>query len=211
MADLRLRADRILERLQSSNPDPRTELLYHTPFQLLVAVVLSAQATDKSVNRCTESLFQDGFDAAAAVRLGPEGLLAHIRSIGLAPTKAKNVARLAELLIAEHGGAVPHSREALEALPGVGKKTASVVLAELYNEPTLAVDTHVFRVTQRLGLQGERSPEKAEQRLLAVVRAEWLPRAHHWFILHGRYVCKALKPDCAHCVLRDLCPSRNIN
>jgi endonuclease III len=197
----------VLKRLESDNPDPRCELFYRTPYQLLVAVVLSAQATDKIVNRCMQPLFEAGFSPASALALGEAGILSKIRAIGLAPTKARNIYALTEILLAKHGGEVPDKREDLEALPGVGRKTANVVLGEIFRQPTLAVDTHVFRVTTRLGFHQEKSPEKCEAVLLSLVPTSKLPRAHHWFILHGRYVCKAQRPDCGNCTLRAVCPS----
>jgi endonuclease-3 len=196
-----------LSQLAANNPRPHCELYYRTPYQLLVSVVLSAQTTDKSVNKCMQPLYDAGFTPETVLKMGAEELLGKIRTIGLAPTKARNVARLTRILVDNHGGQVPRSRDQLEALPGVGRKTANVVLAEVWRDPVLAVDTHVFRVTNRLGLQRETSPEKAELELMKVIPQEWLPDAHHWFILHGRYTCKALRPECATCILRDLCPS----
>lgn len=198
---------RQLETLAAHNPQPHCELFYRTPYQLLVSVVLSAQTTDKSVNKCMQPLYESGFTPQTVLELGAEGLLAKIRTIGLAPTKAKNVANLTRILVDQYAGQVPRTREALESLPGVGRKTANVVLGEIWHEPVLAVDTHVFRVTARLGLQREASPEKAETELMKVIPREWLPDAHHWFILHGRYTCKAMAPACDQCILRELCPS----
>jgi endonuclease-3 len=189
-------------------PEARCELYYETPFQLLVSVVLSAQTTDKMVNKCMEPLYRAGFDLSTVETLGEAGLLAKIRSIGLAPTKAKNVVKLTAMLRAKHGGQVPRTRDALEELPGVGRKTANVVLGEVFGEPTLAVDTHVFRVSHRLGLTNAKTPFDCEQDLLAVIDPKFLPRAHHWLILHGRYTCKAQRPLCGDCILNDLCPSR---
>jgi len=197
----------IMHKLQEANPNPRCELVYHTPYQLLVSVALSAQTTDKMVNRVMEPLYEGVFTPQSTVKLGVEGLLAKIRSIGLAPTKAKNVVRFSEMLLERFAGEVPDSREALESLPGVGRKTANVILGEIFRQPTLAVDTHVYRVSRRLGLQDEKNPEKAELELLKVVDPKDLPDGHHHFILHGRYVCKALSPLCDNCVLNDLCPS----
>ena len=157
-----------------------------------------------------QPLYEAGFTPETVLGLGADGLLAKIRTIGLAPTKARNVSRLTKILVDTHAGQVPRSREELEALPGVGRKTANVVLAEIWREPVLAVDTHVFRVTARLGLQSEASPEKAELELMKVIPREWLPDAHHWFILHGRYTCKAMRPECGTCVLRELCPSQPV-
>jgi endonuclease-3 len=197
----------LLDRLQELLPNARCELFYQTPYQLLVSVVLSAQTTDKMVNKVMQPLYEAGFKPETVLALGAEGFLERIRSIGLAPTKAKNVYRLSQILLESKAGEVPASREELEALPGVGRKTANVILGEIFRAPTLAVDTHVFRVTRRLGLQDEATPEKAELALLDLIDPSYLPRAHHWFILHGRYTCKALRPACSNCALRDLCPS----
>ena len=197
----------IMERLAKRLPDAACELYYETPYQLLVSVVLSAQTTDKMVNKCMQPLYEKGFTPATVRRWGAEGLLKRIRTIGLAPTKSKNVARLTDILVSEHGGEVPNTRDQLEALPGVGKKTASVILGEIFGEPTLAVDTHVFRVSRRLGLHRETTPEKSEPVLLKTIPERYLPQAHHWLIHHGRYTCKAQKPLCSECVLADLCPS----
>jgi endonuclease-3 len=198
----------LFERFRAALPEPRCELTYQTPFQLLVSVVLSAQTTDKMVNRCMEPLYAGPFGPNDVLRLGEAGFLAKIKSIGLAPTKARNVLRLASLLAERHGGEVPRTRAELEALPGVGRKTANVILGEIWREPTLAVDTHVFRVTRRLGLQNEPTPEKCEQILLDLIDPRYLPDGHHWLILHGRYTCKAQNPACGHCVVADLCPMR---
>ena len=219
------RATAILERLAAANPDPHCELYFETPFQLLTSVILSAQTTDKSVNACMEPLYRKGiplgedssspkfvpFTPEHVVQLGDAALLQHIRRIGLAPTKARNVCRMAAILVREHGSKVPRSREELEALPGVGRKTASVVLGEIWGDPTIAVDTHVFRVTKRLSLHREKKPEACEDKLLAIIPQTWLPKAHHWFILHGRYTCTAQRPRCESCILSDLCtaPEKN--
>lgn len=200
-------AKRQLARLAEANPNPHCELYFRTPFQLLVSVVLSAQTTDKSVNRCMQPLYDAGFTPDTVLAMGPDGLLAKIRTIGLAPTKAKNVFKLAGIVRDKFGGHIPRTRDDLESLPGVGRKTANVILGEIYREPVIAVDTHVFRVSARLGLQRASSPEKAELELLKVIPPRLLPDAHHWFILHGRYTCKAQAPECDHCILRDLCPS----
>lgn len=202
------RVVQVLERLREKNPTPRCELYFHTPFQLLVSVVLSAQTTDKSVNKCMEPLYDrpGGFDPEQVVAMGADALLTKIRTIGLAPTKSKNVVKLAAILIEKYGGQVPRSREELEALPGVGKKTASVVLAEVYGDPTLAVDTHVFRVTARLGLHNETTPDRCEGVLLDLIPKEFLPAAHHWFILLGRYTCVARGPHCESCAVAEFCP-----
>lgn len=197
----------IMHKLQISNPDPRCELIYKTPYQLLVSVALSAQTTDMMVNRVMAPLYEEVFTPETVVALGAEGFLAKIRSIGLAPTKAKNVTKMSAILLEKFKGQIPRSREDLESLPGVGRKTANVILGEIYREPTLAVDTHVYRVSRRLGLQDEKNPEKAELELLKVVDPKDLPDGHHHFILHGRYVCKALSPQCDTCVLNDVCPS----
>lgn len=200
----------ILEKLREQNPHPRCELVYHSPYQLLVSVVLSAQATDKQVNKVMEPLYAKGFSPDVMLGWGEQGFLERIRSIGLAPTKAKNVAKLTAMLKEKYHGNVPDTREELEALPGVGRKTANVILGELHRHPTLAVDTHVFRVTQRLGLHNEKNAEKAELVLLDLVPPSYLPDAHHWFILLGRYVCKARVPECERCVLNQLCPSSSV-
>ena len=207
LASRRTLAEKQLARLAEANPNPRCELYYLTPFQLLVSVVLSAQTTDKSVNKCMQPLYDAGFTPDTVLSMGTDGLLAKIRTIGLAPTKAKNVFKLSEIVRDKFNGNVPRTRDDLESLPGVGRKTANVILGEIYREPVLAVDTHVFRVSARLGLQREASPEKAELELLRVIPPRLLPDAHHWFILHGRYTCKAQAPACDRCILRDLCPS----
>ena len=200
--------DTLFARLRAANPAPRSELHYRNTFELLVAVVLSAQATDASVNKVTPALFAAAPDARAMAALGAEGIAAHIRSIGLYRTKANNVAALSALLLQRHDGQVPGTRDALEALPGVGRKTANVVLNIAFGEPTLAVDTHIFRVANRLGLAPGKTPLEVERGLLAVVPARDLHDAHHWLILHGRYVCKARRPECWRCALSDLCPYR---
>ncbi len=198
--------DLVMERFRKADPDPRCELHFKTPYQLLVSVVLSAQMTDKGVNRVMKPLYDAGFTPETVLGWGEAALLVRIRSIGLAPTKSKNIVRLTQLLLERHGGEIPRDRAALEDLPGVGRKTASVVLAELWREPLLAVDTHVFRVGLRLGLHAEKTAEKAEKKLLERIDARYLPMAHHWLILHGRYVCKAINPLCDDCMLADLCP-----
>jgi endonuclease-3 len=206
----RARIAAIFERFEAAAPDPRTELEYKTPFTLLVAVVLSAQATDKSVNKATERLYKVADTPAKMLALGEAGLTPYIASIGLFRTKARNVIALSRILAEQYGGEVPLEREALMALPGVGRKTASVVLNELDIEPAIAVDTHVFRVAHRLKLSGGKTPDQVEADLMAVVPKDGLTRAHHWLILHGRYVCVARKPKCAQCVVGDLCPSREL-
>ncbi len=195
----------LFERLQAANPAPTTELEYATPFQLLIAVILSAQATDKSVNLATRTLFADAPTPEAMLALGEEGLAGYINRIGLFRTKAKNVIATCRLLLERHGGEVPHDRTALEALPGVGRKTANVVLNTAFGEPTIAVDTHIFRVANRTKLALGKTPLAVEQRLLKVVPEAFRKDAHHWLILHGRYVCKARKPECWRCALTDLC------
>lgn len=198
------------ERLKKQNPDPKCELYYETPFQLLVSVVLSAQTTDKMVNRCMEPLYKKGFSPETVMKLGESGFLKKIKSIGLAPTKSKNVAKLTTIILKQHGGEVPDTREELEALPGVGRKTANVILGEIFGQPTIAVDTHVFRVSQRLGLHTEPTPEKCELKLLKLIDPKFLPQGHHWFILHGRYTCKSQTPMCDNCCLSDICPSATV-
>ena len=198
-------------RLAAANPEPKGELDYNTPYQLLVAVVLSAQATDKGVNRATRALFRDHPTPQAIVALGEDGLIDYIQTIGLYRTKAKNVVALSRLLLERHGGNVPHDRAALEALPGVGRKTANVVLNIAFKEPTIAVDTHVFRIGNRTRLAPGKTVDAVEQKLLKVVPAEFRLHAHHWLILHGRYTCKARSPDCAHCPVFDLCAFKEKN
>jgi endonuclease-3 len=200
----------IFARFEAQESDPRTELDYESPFTLLVAVALSAQATDVSVNKATARLFAVADTPQKMLALGEERLKAFISSIGLYNTKAKNVIALSRILVDDYAGEVPLEREKLQALPGVGRKTASVVLNELRVEPAIAVDTHVFRVAHRLGLADGKTPEAVEQQLLAVVPGPYLTRAHHWLILHGRYVCTARRPKCADCVVADLCPSRHL-
>jgi endonuclease III len=192
-------------RWRRRNPEPRSELEYVNPYTLLVAVVLSAQATDSGVNRATKNLFAIASTPAAMLELGEERLRGHIKSIGLYRTKAKNIIALSEILLREHGGEVPHAREALEALPGVGRKTANVVLNVAFGEAAMAVDTHIFRLANRTGLAPGKTPRAVEDALVAVIPKRFMRSAHHWLILHGRYVCKARRPDCAQCVVRDLC------
>jgi len=195
----------LFERLRSANPHPTTELAYTTPFELLVSVVLSAQATDKSVNAATEKLYRDANTPQAILDLGEKGLIAYIKTIGLYRSKAKHIIETCRLLIERHGGEVPQSREALEALPGVGRKTANVILNTAFGQPTIAVDTHIFRVANRTGLAPGEDVREVEDKLVKLVPGEFLKNAHHWLILHGRYVCKARKPDCPDCVIRDVC------
>jgi endonuclease-3 len=192
-------------RLRELNPHPTTELEYDSPFELLVAVVLSAQATDVGVNKATRKLYPVANTPQAILALGEDGLKRYISTIGLFNAKAKNVIALCRILIEQHGGEVPGEREALEALPGVGRKTANVVLNTAFGQPTMAVDTHIFRVSNRTGLAPGKDVRAVEDKLVKVIPAAFLHDAHHWLILHGRYVCKARKPDCPHCVIRDLC------
>ena len=195
----------IFRRLREANPTPTTELVYATPFQLLVAVILSAQATDKSVNIATRKLFADAPTPQAMLALGEEKLAGYINRIGLFRTKAKNVIATCRALLALHGGEVPRQREALEALPGVGRKTANVVLNTAFGEPTIAVDTHIFRVANRTRLAPGKTPLAVEQGLLKTTPKAFRRDAHHWLILHGRYVCKARRPECWRCLIADLC------
>lgn len=199
------RIEGIFARLAEANPEPKGELHYTNPFTLLVAVVLSAQATDAGVNKATPALFALADTPEKMVALGEDRVREAIKTIGLFRNKAKNVVALSQLLIERHGGEVPQTREALTALPGVGRKTANVVLNIAFHQPTIAVDTHIFRVSNRLPLAKGATPEAVEAGLEAVVPEKYLLHAHHWLILHGRYVCKARKPDCGRCVLYDLC------
>src|SRR6266852_1574161 len=198
----------IFRRFQAANPNPTTELRYRTLYELLVAVVLSAQATDKSVNQASAVLFEQFDTPEKMVKLGVAGLEKYIRRIGLYRTKAKNVVALSKILLEEHGGEGPASREALEGLPGVGRKTANVVLNTAFGQPTVAVDTHIFRVANRTGIAPGKDPLEVEQKLLKFTPPEYLQNAHHWLILHGRYVCLARKPGCPSCLIRDLCEFR---
>ena len=200
----------LFSRFEAEESDPRTELDYHSPYTLVVAVALSAQATDVSVNKATARLFEVADTPQKMLALGEEGLKGFISSIGLYNTKAKNVIRMAQILVDDYGGEVPLEREKLQALPGVGRKTASVVLNELRVEPAIAVDTHVFRVSHRLGLSQGKTPDAVEADLMAIVPEPSLTRAHHWLILHGRYVCVARRPKCEQCPVADLCPSRHL-
>jgi len=192
-------------RLAEDNPTPETELQFVNPYTLVVAVALSAQATDVGVNKATGPLFKVVQTPRQMLELGEERLRQYIRTIGLFNTKARNVMKLSEILVAEHGGEVPRKRKELEALPGVGRKTANVVLNVAFGQTTIAVDTHIFRVSNRTGLARGKTPEEVERKLVRYVPARWKPHAHHWLILHGRYICKARKPDCPACVVRDLC------
>jgi len=198
----------IFARLRERNPEPATELNYESPFELLVAVILSAQATDVGVNKATATLFPAANTPEAILNLKESGLKQHIKSIGLFNSKAKNILRTCAILIDEHGSEVPRDRAALEALPGVGRKTANVVLNEAFGEPTVAVDTHIFRVSNRTGIAKGKTPLEVEKRLLRLVPTEFLKNAHHWLLLHGRYTCKARTPDCPECVIAELCEYR---
>ena len=196
---------RFFATLQAANHEPRSELHYSNPFELLVAVILSAQATDVSVNKATATLFRIANTPQALLQLGQEGLEEHIRTIGLYRSKARHIMQTCQILIDRYNGDVPHSREALQALPGVGRKTANVVLNTAFGELTIAVDTHVLRVSNRTGLAPGKNPLEAERKLLKRVPEEYLQHAHHWLILHGRYVCKARTPDCWRCAVADCC------
>jgi endonuclease III len=198
----------IFSRLKEANPAPRTELRYSSPFELLVAVILSAQATDRGVNKATPALFRAANTPAAMLALGVEGLIPYIKTIGLFNSKAKNIIATCAALVAQHGGEVPKTREALEALPGVGRKTANVVLNTAFGEATIAVDTHIFRVANRTGLGRGKTVRTVEDKLLKFVAPEYRQDAHHWLILHGRYVCKARTPACPACPISDLCEYR---
>jgi endonuclease III len=199
----------IFARLRAANPAPRTELIYRSPFELLAAVILSAQATDKSVNKATANLFRAANTPAAILKLGVTGLSSYIKSIGLYNGKAKNIIATSALLIERHAGAVPTSRAELESLPGVGRKTANVILNTAFGEPTIAVDTHIFRVANRTGLAPGKTVRVVEEKLLKFVPPEFIQDAHHWLILHGRYVCTARKPACPTCIIEDLCEYRH--
>jgi endonuclease-3 len=198
----------IYARLASANPNPRTELVYASAFELLIAVILSAQATDISVNKATAGLFAKAKTPEAILALGETGLKRYIRTIGLFNSKAANIIKTCQLLIEQHEGQVPHTREELEALPGVGRKTANVILNTAFGEPTIAVDTHIFRVANRTGLAPGKTVLEVEKRLLKFTPDEYKQNAHHWLILHGRYTCKAQKPNCPDCLIADLCEFR---
>jgi endonuclease-3 len=204
----RAKRDEIFRRLRASNPDPRTELEHRTPFELLIAVILSAQATDKSVNIATRELFKKARSPAEILALGVTGLEGYIKTIGIYRNKAKNIIETCRLLISEYGGVVPDTREALEKLPGVGRKTANVVLNVAFGQPTIAVDTHIFRVANRTAIAPGKDPLEVEERLMKLVSEEFRRNTHHWLILHGRYVCVARKPKCPACIIRDLCEFR---
>ena len=205
------RRETIMARLAERDPAPTTELHFETPFQLLVAVILSAQSTDRGVNAATQGLFAAAPDAEAMLELGLEGVKAHIRTLGLFNNKARNLIETCRLLVERHGGEVPRERAALEALPGVGRKTANVILNTAFGEPTIAVDTHIFRVANRTGLAPGKTVRAVEDRLLAVMPEAYRRHAHHWLILHGRYVCTARHPRCGECRIADLCeyPEKN--
>jgi endonuclease III len=198
----------IFSRLRAANPAPRTELQYHSPFELLIAVILSAQATDKGVNKATPALFRAANTPAAMLALGVDGLTPYIKTIGLFNSKAKNIIATCEALVTRHAGQVPNTRDALQALPGVGRKTANVVLNTAFGQPTIAVDTHIFRVANRTGLGSGKTVRAVEDKLNKVVPPEYLQDAHHWLILQGRYVCKARAPACPECTIADLCEYR---
>jgi len=195
----------IFGRLQKENPHPTTELEYHTPFELLIAVLLSAQATDVSVNKATRLLYPVANTPQSILALGTEGLIPYIQTIGLFRTKAKNVIATCQILLEKHGGEVPRSREKLEELPGVGRKTANVVMNTAFGEPTIAVDTHIFRVSNRTGIAPGKNVDIVEEKLMKFVPKEFRQDAHHWLILHGRYTCIARKPKCWNCMIADLC------
>ncbi len=195
----------IFARLRAQNPTPTTELHYRTPFELLIAVMLSAQATDKGVNKATEKLFAVANTPQAILELGEEGLKRYIKTIGLFNTKAKHIIETCRILVEKYGGEVPRDRQALESLPGVGRKTANVILNTAFGEPTIAVDTHIFRVANRTGLAKGKTVLEVEKKLMKVVPEEFKQDAHHWLILHGRYTCLARKPRCGSCIIEDLC------
>ncbi|MES2141325.1 MAG: endonuclease III [Pseudomonadota bacterium] len=203
----------IFQRFYTKNPNPQTELVYHSSFELLIAVILSAQATDKSVNKATKTLFSIANTPKKILSLGLEGLKKHIKSIGLYNTKAKNIIKTCKILIDQYQEKVPDQRELLEELPGVGRKTANVILNTAFNQPTVAVDTHIFRVCNRTGLAPGKTPLAVEKKLLKVTPKVYLKNAHHWLVLHGRYTCFARKPNCLGCIIQDLCeyPDKNLS
>jgi endonuclease-3 len=201
----------IFLRLQAANPHPTTELVHQTPFELLVAVILSAQATDKSVNLATRELFPVANTPQQILELGEAGLREYVQRIGLYQTKSKHIIQMCRLLLEQHGGEVPQTREELEALPGVGRKTANVILNTAFGQPTIAVDTHIFRVSNRIGLAPGKDVLEVEKKLMKFVPEEFKQDAHHWLILHGRYVCVARKPKCRECIIQDLCEFRGKN
>jgi len=197
--------DLIFQRFKKNNPEPTTELIYQNDFELLISVILSAQATDVSVNKATQPLFAKANTPQKILDLGEQGLKLYIKSIGLFNTKAKNILKTCQLLMQKFNDVVPNNRPDLESLPGVGRKTANVILNTLFNEPTIAVDTHIFRIANRIGLTKEKTPEKTEKALMKIIPQSYLKDAHHWLVLHGRYVCIARKPKCPECPIRDLC------
>lgn len=197
--------NKIFQRFQKANPHPTTELRYNTPFELLIAVILSAQATDTSVNKATDVLYKHANTPEKIAKLGEAGLKQYIKSIGLYNSKASNIIKTCQILIEKYASQVPHDREALEELPGVGRKTANVILNTCFGEPTIAVDTHIFRLANRIGLAKGNTPLAVEKKLLKVIPKKYLHDAHHWLILHGRYICLARKPLCPKCLIRDLC------
>lgn len=199
----------LFERFKALNPKPVTELEHASPFELLVAVILSAQSTDKGVNLATRRLFPVANTPAALLALGPDGLASYVKTVGLYPTKVRNILATCRILLERHGGEVPRDREALEELPGVGRKTANVVLNSAFGEPTMPVDTHIFRVARRLGLAQGTNPREVEDELLQRIPPEYLLDAHHWLLLHGRYTCKARVPECPRCPVADLCEFRD--
>lgn len=201
----------IFQRLQAANPHPTTELEHKTPFELLVAVILSAQATDKSVNIATRELFPVANTPQKILDLGESGLREYVQRIGLYQTKSKHIIQMCRILLEQHGGEVPRTREALEALPGVGRKTANVILNTAFGQPTIAVDTHIFRISNRIGLAPGKDVAEVEKKLMKFVPEEFKQDAHHWLILHGRYVCVARKPKCRECIIQDLCEFRGKN
>lgn len=196
---------KIFQRFQQQNPQPTTELCYRSEFELLIAVMLSAQATDVSVNKATAVLFKVAHTPTQFLKLGEAGLKLYIKTIGLYNTKAKNIIKTCQILVDQFEGHVPHERQMLESLPGVGRKTANVILNTVFGQHTLAVDTHIFRVAQRVGLASGKTPLEIEKQLMQIIPPEYLRHAHHWLILHGRYVCTARKPKCPNCLIRDLC------
>ena len=207
----RSKRQEIFTRLRAANPDPRTELHYSNPFQLLVAVILSAQSTDVGVNKATRALFKKAKTPRALLKLGEDGLKDYIKTIGLFNTKAKNIIKTCAMLEEQHAGKVPEDRAALEALPGVGRKTANVVLNTAFGHPTIAVDTHIFRISNRTGIAPGKNVLEVEQRLLRLIPDEFMQDAHHWLILHGRYTCIARKPRCQSCIISNLCEYRDKN
>lgn len=200
----------IFERFKQANPAPQTELLAPNDFTLLVSVVLSAQATDKSVNKATAPLYQVADSPEKILELGEEGLISYIKSIGLFRSKARHVMELSQILVRDFGGKIPRTREDLQKLPGVGRKTANVILNVVYGEPTMPVDTHLLRISPRMGLSNGTTPEAVEQDLIRVIPAEYMQHAHHWLILHGRYICTARNPQCENCPIADLCMHNNL-